>query len=91
MDKGPEVYLQALASGDAEKIAEATAFQRESFRAKFGCYPEEMEQHEFLIHRGDLMVQGYCSCGQWRSPAGFRTTETDLHRAWLKDHLGETD
>ena len=42
LDKGPEVVLQALLSGDPEQIAEALAFQRESFKAQFGCYPEEV-------------------------------------------------
>ena len=31
-------------SGDPEQIREALEFQRESFRAKFGCYPEECEK-----------------------------------------------
>lgn len=44
MDKGPLEYLRALASGDPERIQEALAFQRESFRAKFGCYPEELKE-----------------------------------------------
>lgn len=42
LDKGPEVVLQALLSGDPEQVAEALAFQRESFKAQFGCYPEEL-------------------------------------------------
>jgi hypothetical protein len=42
LDKGPEVVLQALLSGDPEQVAEALAFQRKSFKAKFGCYPEEL-------------------------------------------------
>lgn len=44
--KGPEVYLQALASGDPEKIAEALAFQREWFKAEFGVYPEDIPWEE---------------------------------------------
>jgi hypothetical protein len=43
LDKGPLEMIRALASGDPERIAEAKEFQRESFRAKFGCYPEELE------------------------------------------------
>lgn len=34
--------LRALAGGDPEAIREAMEFQRESFRAKFGCYPEDL-------------------------------------------------
>lgn len=65
-------------------------FQRESWRAKYGCYPDEMESHEFRVHQGDLMMQGYCSCGEWRSPPILRTmTEKDLQEAWLRDHLKE--
>jgi len=44
--KGPEVYLQALASGDQEKIVEAAAFQREWFKAEFGLYPEDIPWEE---------------------------------------------
>ena len=44
MDKGPEEVMMALLSGDEEQIKEALAFQRESFRAKFGCYPEELKE-----------------------------------------------
>lgn len=40
--KGPEVYLQAFASGDPEQITEAKNFQREWFKAEFGVYPEEI-------------------------------------------------
>lgn len=42
IDKGPFEVLRALASGDEEQIREAQEFQRESFRAKIGCYPEEL-------------------------------------------------
>lgn len=42
MEKGPQEVLRALASGDPDQIAEALAFQRESFHARFGCYPEEL-------------------------------------------------
>jgi len=41
MDKGPQEVLRALLSGDQDQVREALEFQRESFRAKFGCYPEE--------------------------------------------------
>jgi hypothetical protein len=41
MSKGPEEVLRALASGDPEQLREALEFQRESFRARFGVYPEE--------------------------------------------------
>jgi len=43
IDKGPAEVLRALLSGDEDQLAEALEFQRESFRAKFGCHPEEME------------------------------------------------
>jgi hypothetical protein len=43
IDKGPAEVLRALLSGDPDQLTEALEFQRESFRAKFGCYPEEME------------------------------------------------
>ena len=42
MDKGPAEVLRALAFGSEAERAEALEFQRESFRAKFGCYPEEL-------------------------------------------------
>lgn len=42
MDKGPAEVLRSLISGSEEERAEALAFQRESFRAKYGCYPEEL-------------------------------------------------
>lgn len=41
MDKGPQEVLRALLTGTPEEVQEALEFQRESFRAKFGCYPEE--------------------------------------------------
>lgn len=43
IEKGPAEVLRALLSGDPQRLAEALEFQRESFRAQFGCYPEEME------------------------------------------------
>ena len=46
LEKGPEEVLKALLSKDPEKIAEALAFQRESFRAKFGIYPEDIPWEE---------------------------------------------
>lgn len=47
LSKGPAEYLRALATGDPQLIAEALEFQRESFRAQVGCYPEELvEVHE---------------------------------------------
>jgi hypothetical protein len=46
MDKGPEEVLRALLSGDPEQVQEALEFMRESFRAKFGCYPEDLTPAE---------------------------------------------
>jgi hypothetical protein len=40
-DKGPSEVLRALSTGG--DLREALDFQRESFRAEFGCYPEECE------------------------------------------------
>lgn len=42
IEKGPLEYLRALATGNPVLIAEALEFQRESFRAQVGCYPEEL-------------------------------------------------
>lgn len=42
MDKGPAEMLRALRSGDPDQLREARHFQRESFRAGIGCYPEEL-------------------------------------------------
>lgn len=44
IDKGPAEVLRALLTGTPEEVREALEFQRESFRAKFGCYPEELEE-----------------------------------------------
>jgi len=41
-DKGPAEVLKALSTGNEEELAQALEFQRESFRAKFGCYPDEI-------------------------------------------------
>lgn len=43
-EKGPFEMLRALASGDPEQVREAAEFQRESFRAQFGCYPDQMRE-----------------------------------------------
>lgn len=43
IDKGPQEVLRALLSDDPDQVAEAMEFQRESFHARFGCYPEELE------------------------------------------------
>lgn len=42
IDKGPFEVLRALTTGTDEEKAEALRFQRESFRASVGCYPEEL-------------------------------------------------
>lgn len=44
LDKGPAEVLRALISGTKEEREEALEFQRESFRTRFGCYPEELEE-----------------------------------------------
>ena len=45
MDKGPQEVLRALREGmTEEEYREVVTFQRESFRARFGCYPEELEE-----------------------------------------------
>lgn len=44
IEKGPAEVLRALLSGDPDQVAEALEFQRESFQAQFGCYPEETEK-----------------------------------------------
>lgn len=40
--KGPQTVLQALVSGDPAALEEALQFQRESFKAALGCFPEEL-------------------------------------------------
>lgn len=40
IEKGPAEVLRALETGEPS-LDEALEFQRESFCAKFGCYPEE--------------------------------------------------
>lgn len=35
--------LAALANGDEEMLQQALNRQREAFKEKFGCYPEECE------------------------------------------------
>lgn len=46
IEKGPEEVLKALLSGDPVQLEEALAFQRESFKAKFGIYPEDIPWEE---------------------------------------------
>jgi hypothetical protein len=46
LDKGPQEVLAALFSGDPERVKEALDFQRESFKAKFECYPEDLQEVE---------------------------------------------
>jgi hypothetical protein len=41
IEKGPQEVLRALFFGTPEEVEEAMEFQREAFRAKFGCYPED--------------------------------------------------
>lgn len=41
--KGPAEVMRALLSDDPDQVKEAAAFQRESFRAAFGCYPEQCQ------------------------------------------------
>ncbi len=91
LDKGPAEVLAALIADDPEALKEAMEFQRESFRAKFRCYPEEMEVHEFVMRRGLYTVEGICSCGKWRSGYFWdRTPETEAlaYEAWVVDHGG---
>jgi hypothetical protein len=49
--------MRALASDDPEQIAEALEFQREAFRAHFGCYPEEMTEGH-VEHGEDAAASG---------------------------------
>ena len=60
IDKGPQEVLRALASGSPQDQAEALEFQRESFRAKFGCYPEELTLVSTCICAGIECVSNYC-------------------------------
>lgn len=46
MDKGPQEVIRALLSGNEEELKESLAFQRESFKARYGCYPEELIEEE---------------------------------------------
>lgn len=41
--KGPQEVLRAVRSADPADLTEALDFQRESFRAALGCYPEQCE------------------------------------------------
>lgn len=51
--KGPAEVMRALTSGDPVLIAEALEFQREAFRAQFGCYPEEMTETDGRVETGE--------------------------------------
>ena len=44
LDKGASEVLRALASGDPAAVAEAVGFQRGTFHAAVGCFPEEMTE-----------------------------------------------
>jgi hypothetical protein len=44
IEKGPAEVLRGLFSGDPDLLREALDFQNEAFRAKFGCYPWELEE-----------------------------------------------
>jgi len=43
IERGPAEVLRALLSDDPVELQDAINFQRESFRARYGCYPEECE------------------------------------------------
>lgn len=59
LDKGPAEVLRALKSGDKEQLAEALVFQRESFKAEYGMYPEEMiRQMEPSLEDYDYETEG---------------------------------
>lgn len=44
LDKGASEVLRALASGNPAAVAEAVGFQRETFRAATGCFPEQVTE-----------------------------------------------
>lgn len=54
IEKGPAEVLRGLTSGDPELLREALEFQNEAFRAKFGCYPWDLED-ELGRRLGDLL------------------------------------
>jgi len=43
IEKGPAEVLRGLTSDDPELRAGALDFQNQAFRARFGCYPWELE------------------------------------------------
>lgn len=53
IEKGPVEVLRGLTSNDPKLLQEALDFQNEAFRAKFGCYPWELED-ELGRKLGDL-------------------------------------
>ena len=65
ISKGPMVYLEALATGDPELITEALEFQRESFRAQVGCYPEELRCAECKQLIGDCPCRHRDDDDEW--------------------------
>jgi hypothetical protein len=46
-DKGPAEVMRALTGDDPDAVRDALAFQRESFRAKYGVYPDDLEPEDF--------------------------------------------
>ncbi len=53
---GPWGVLSALASGQPGAVEEALRQQREFFRERIGCYPEELEEVCPECHRDDCLL-----------------------------------
>jgi hypothetical protein len=52
ISKGPAEVLRGLTSNDPEQLQAELDFQDEAFRARFGCYPWELED-ELGLRLGD--------------------------------------
>ncbi len=50
-EPGPVGVLRAVFTGDPGQIGEALQMQRELFRERFGCYPEECVAEELRDER----------------------------------------